>query len=321
MKRPVPHTVATCAVAVAVGTVLAVTLAPPVRSEAAAPPPVTHRTVYATRGDTSWSMLQKLTLDRAGKVDRVTDVAPDGIRYDQAADVSSAGLVFTSEPGYITVRRASGGYPVNRPGTHAVFTPSRTAVLITRRVDVAGTPGPESRDRLVLYTLANRRERVVTTLPAGHVVTDLRYSLDRKSIWLHTVRSGGGEVGLQEYRIAAGRIVRTVPVPGCPDFEMLPSGQRAVLACEVTTRTGTTGQLWTVQLSTGKVLHRIPLPTGHVVDKIQGRLSDRVLLVSAHSARAGANEPLYWLGGLDTATMSIRSLRGSTHFHSAASAY
>ena len=51
------------------------------------------------------------------------------------------------------------------------------------------------------------------------------------------------------------------------------------------------------------------------------RSAERVLLVSAHSARTEPGATLYWLGALDTATMSVRSLGGSTHFHGAASAY
>jgi hypothetical protein len=51
------------------------------------------------------------------------------------------------------------------------------------------------------------------------------------------------------------------------------------------------------------------------------RCAERVLLVSAHSARTEPGATLYWLGALDTATMSVRSLGGSTHFHGAASAY
>jgi hypothetical protein len=315
------RTVLTRTAAVALGSLLAVGLAPAARTDAASPPPVTHRTLYATHGDRVWSLLQRLTLDRTGRVVSGVAVAPDGSRFDQATDVSAAGLLFVSHgtPDRIVFHPRTGSGHFVLPGVDAVFSPGATAVLVVRR-DGQGT---EKYDELHLYSLANRTTSLVTALPPGQVVTDLRYSLDGRSLWMHTVRSAGGAVGLQQYRFADHRIVRTIPLngtSGCPDLEILPSGQRAVLTCTVPTAGGTRGELWTVHLATGTVVRRTLLPAGRFVDTIHGRLSPTQLLVSAHSRRADGGT-LEWLGALDIAAMSVRSLPGSTSRHSAAVAY
>jgi hypothetical protein len=213
--------------------------------------------------------------------------------------------------------------PFGLQGIDAVFSPDTTTVLYARRITTVTGPVTETHDELRLHRPNDFTDHLVTSLPPGQVVTDLRYSLDGTGFWMHTVRSAGGAVGLQQYRFADHRIVRTIPLNGrrgCPDLEILPSGQRAVLTCTVRTAGGTRGQLWTVHLATGAVVRRTPLPAGRFVDTIHGRLSPTQLLVSAHSRRADGST-VRWLGALDIAAMSVRALPGSTNYRHAVTAY
>jgi hypothetical protein len=294
--------------------------AAPARADAAEP--VTHRTVLATRGTEEWSTLMRLTLDARGAVIASEDATPDGDKFDQATDVGGAMWLNVTHPNpdqsdpRIVVRRPN-AEPLVVPGMDAVFTPGRTAIVVVRR---SPPFGPQTHDELVMYYLADGHIRSLVTLPDGHVTTDLRYSSDGTSLWMFTGRTERGTVGLQEFRFADRRIVRTIPLngdSGCRDLELLPSGQRMVLTCPAQTHS----ELWVVQLSTGEVLHKVALPTGTNVDVIHGRLSAGVLLVSASADSPDGGEPARWLGALDLTTFTVRRLTGSTGFHSAVVAY
>lgn len=230
-----------------------------------------------------------------------TDAAGDRVAFTEARD---------DEP-WIGVADPGGTHHFLVRGDSAVFTPGRTALLSARRINEP----TELRSELNLYHLADGRTRRLAVLPNGFHLEDMRFSSDGRSIWLL------GPDTLREYRVAAGRIVRTIPlrmsdVNLCRDFEMLPSGLRMVLSCPFERGT-LDGQLHVVNLATGTVTGPIRLPAGQVVETIHGRLNATELLVGG--SRDGFDG--YWLGALDVRTMTVRQLPGAAGLRAAVAPY
>jgi hypothetical protein len=297
------------AVAALVGTVL------PVRAgAAAAPPPVTHQTVFATRGYAGLlgTTLWRLTLDPRGAAVARTPVASgDG---GVAQDYAGGRLLFTRIAGTVDegndeiwVREASGASRFLTLGHRAIFTPGRTGVLVVRKLSIP------DRDELWMYRSADSTTSQVFAMPPGRAVSDLRYSPDGRGVWLAVQEERYGYARyVQEYRFPEDRIVRTVRLRaayGCPRFELLPSGTRALLAC------GTTAgqRLWVFHLPTGRVTAGYPVP-GYAVHAMHGRLSDAELLFSVQT-NAG------WLGGWNLRTSTVRRLPGTKGYSEGVAAY
>jgi hypothetical protein len=300
---------------VVLAALLGVTIAPP---PAVAAPPVTNPTMYATRGDPSWSQLFRLTVDRSGTVVARHAVAPDGDRFEQATDVTRSGLIHVRHaPDWpqnrLQVRPRAGGAPLEMIGTDAVFAPGGKAVLAMERapdLDAEGNPGPWY-DVLVVNRVDGTGSRGIFWA-TGFSIRDYRYSPDAASIWISAARTARWPEGLVQDDRATADVVRTIPIAGCGDFEFVPSGRHVVFACG--------SELRVVALADGRVTAHFPLPAGRFADRIEGRLAPRVLLVSAHSRNARGQE-LPWLGALDLRTFSVRPLARSSGFHSAAAAY
>lgn len=273
---------------------------------AAATTSVTHRTVYATEGRT----LYRLTLDGTGRVVARTPVASG--TESTAADTAGGRTLFyryhgAGETPEIWLRETSGVSRFLTTGDLATFTPGRTAVLVSRRVP--DSEFPESRhSELVTYRLSDGRTAPLFSHGMRDVDLRLRYSADGRSIWMLVAVYGESTSTLMQYGIAERRILRSFPLRtdfGCADFELLPSGVRAVLPCD-------TNQLWTVRLADGAVTHRTSrLPGGSYYTRLHGRLNATTMLVSGYSSTPD-DVVRHWLGALDLTTFAVRRLGGST---------
>jgi hypothetical protein len=300
-----------------VAAAVAASLAPgTVAGAATSAPPVTHRTVYATRSAEP-PALYRLRLDGTGTA--TSSAAVSLGRGATAADYAGGRMLFV-RPGAsaatlddeIWLREASGARRFLAPGTRAVFSPDGSTVLIARRVldeDPMGVG--DTHDEYARYTLADGTNRAEFSYRTLRISSDLRYAKDGKSFWV-LVQLSDGDYGvtLEEYRFSARRIVRHHSVDArhdCTDFEILPSGQRAVLACG--------DELRVVQLSTGAVTHRAAMPAGQLVTSVNGRLSATVLLISARRGN------VRWLGALDLDTFRTRQMRGTVGYVNGVAAY
>jgi hypothetical protein len=286
----------------------------PTRAEAQAPPPVTHRTVYATTATPPENgPLWRLTLDARGGVRARTRVVPEANAV--ALDLAAVRLAFrrpgdprTPDDDEIWVREASGRIRFLTSGRLALFTPGRTALLVVRPTP-AGTA-----DRLLLYRFAAGSVRLVFTQSRGRHVADLRYSADGRSVWMSTFGPQGW-VGMQELRPTEHRIVRTAlsGMDGCGRVELLPGGRRALLACDGGPGR-TSGDLLVFDLTTARVTARHALPAHHRVLGLHGRLNETELLTSMSS-------DTYWLGAWDVCTATLRRLPGSIGYGEGVAAY
>jgi hypothetical protein len=278
-------------------------------SAAAAAEPVTNRTVYASKD----GALVRLTLDAGGTIRARTAVASGSDGH--ATDTAAGRTLFVrptaprQEP-EIWLRDISGASRLLTTGSGAIFTPGRTAVLFSRQAVDLPVEGPETRhSELFLYRLADGRTTPLFTHGSQDITSKLRYSPDGRSIWMLVQVYQEPSFNLVRYGIAEHKILRNYgPLGGeygCDEFELLPSGTRAVLICE-------DHKLWTVRLDTGAVTYRKTVVSANTyLTRLDGRLSAATLLISGYTS-APSGGVTHWLGALDLRTFTVRRLAGST---------
>ena len=288
--------------------------AAPAAATAAAP--VTHRTIFANHED---GALYRLELDPTGAVTARTVV--DAASGAAASDYDGTRMVFTlpSDPpdrahDQVWLREATGAFRFLAAGHLATFNPDRTGVTIARHVAEGRDPDSKdpAHDEVTVHRLADGH--VFELSPHSDGIRDLqiRNSHDGKSLWM--LVAGGSRAtsatALMRYDRATDttRKVLSLTTQGCADFEILPSGANALLACGA--------QLLTVQLATGKVTHRTAMPSGVFADSLGGRLNPTTMLLSVFEHAGHAQ-----LAALDLTTMRTRILPGTDGYMNAVAAY
>jgi hypothetical protein len=270
-------------------------------------------------GDRRSGTLYRLALSPTGAVTARTPVAGGANAW--ASDYDGNRLVFIRSDtdwrtAQVWLREPTGASRSLTAGHLGAFSPGRTAVTISRFV---AEGDPESMDpehsghsvvRLAdghVFPLAPHRD--------GEVDSRIRNSSDGRSLWMFTRSIGEGFGTLWRYDPATDSITRFYSSGSfddagyCGDFEILPSGANALLACG--------NELLTVRLATGKVTHRTAVPSGLRVDQVDGRLNATTLLLSVRSGSRQQRQ----LAALDLTTMRTRTLPGTAGYTNAVAAY
>jgi hypothetical protein len=217
----------------------------------------------------------------------------------------------------VWVREATGATPFLAAGHLATFSPGRTGVTIARHVTEGREPNSKNpeHDELTARSFDDNGQ-VFPMNPHRDGIVDwrVRHSHDGRSLWMLVADGshGASTDALMRYDRTAGTTttVLSLSTKDCTDFEILPSGANALLAC------GT--QLLTVQLATGNVTHRTAMPSGVMASAIDGRLDTTTLLLSTQNTGPGAETQL---AALDLTTMGTRTLPGTAGYAHAVAAY
>jgi hypothetical protein len=291
--------------------VMAGTMSAAPASAAAAAAPITNQTIFANDSD---GMLWRLELNPNGTMWGRTSVAMGEV----ASDHDGARLVYTrpgtSDPtdDQVWLRDAGGKTRFLGMGHLATFSPGRTGVTIARYVSEGRDPNSNSpaHDELSVYRFADGHVFTLSPHVDGIVDRRIRNSHDGKSRYLLANDWVKGTSMLMRHDRATDttKTVRSLAdQKDCTDFEILPSGSNALLAC------GT--HMLTIRLSTGAITHRTELPSGVTVDNLDGRLNSTTMLLSVKSGTGHS------LAALDLTTMRTRTMPGTAGYTNAVAPY